>query len=73
MKWISINERLPEIDLPVLIAYKDWDRINICVARRGESDYWNVQGVGGYEIENDFQKTDITHWMPLPQFPGDTS
>jgi len=69
MKWISVNEQLPEIDLPVLIAYKDWHSMNICVAMRCESGYWDVQGVGGYEIENDFQETDITHWMPLPALP----
>ena len=69
MKWIAVNEQLPSLDVPVLIAYKDWDKMSICVAARGPTGYWNVQGASGYEMESDFQETDITHWMPPPVLP----
>lgn len=34
--------------------------------------YWHFlrpEGVGGYEMEVEFDYSDITHWMPVPTLP----
>lgn len=55
-EWISVNERLPEIDIRV-IAYVDGDYDFL----RFNGDYWTrkVWPVG----------YSPTHWMPLPEAP----
>ena len=56
-RWIPVEERLPEEDVPVL-----------CVDSRGEQMVaWSGWGEWcGPEIE-----AEITYWMPLPPLPGE--
>lgn len=60
--WISVEDRLPELDKEVLVAWTDGV---IGFAMRIESKYheerWNWDPVA-------FGET-ITHWQPLPEPP----
>ena len=61
-EWIPVTERLPEHGDVVLCFMKfgehrilQWDNV---------SSLWL-----GYGHGDDWQKADVTHWMPLPQPP----
>ena len=61
-KWISVEERLPEIGDKVLFAIPAYHGTAISIAERVGDDIWligNMRAVGG----------DPTHWMPLPEPP----
>lgn len=79
-KWIAIEERLPEVNVPVLVCGKALcsDKIHVVsVASRGEwksnnpswssAGRWYTAWIGGYECEWDMDA--ITHWQPLPDLP----
>lgn len=57
-EWISVNEKLPKIGVPVLVTDKQG---NVCIraitCKINGKKRWS-QG-----------KSDITHWMPLPNPP----
>ena len=61
-EWISVDDRLPEHRDVVLCFMKfgeqrilQWDNV---------SSWWL-----GYGHGDDWQKADVTNWMPLPQPP----
>lgn len=61
-RWIPVAERLPEHGYVVLCFMKfgeqrilQWDNV---------SSLWLCYGHG-----DDWQKADVTHWMPLPEPP----
>ena len=61
-EWISVDERLPEHGDVVLCFMKfggqrilQWDNV---------SSWWF-----GYGHGDDWQKADVTNWMPLPERP----
>ena len=61
-EWISVDERLPEHGDVVLCFMKfggqrilQWDNV---------SSWWL-----GYGHGDDWQKADVTNWMPLPERP----
>ena len=61
-EWISVDERLPEHGGVVLCFMKfggqrilQWDNV---------SSWWF-----GYGHGDDWQKADVTNWMPLPERP----
>lgn len=56
-KWISIEEKLPELMRTVLVCTK-FDNIYIAW-HLGNNDWRSCEG----NIQN------ITHWMPLPNLP----
>ena len=71
MKWIDINERRPEFDVPVLVCEKDQQesisvaRIESLTQRKDSLIYSFKEGYYGY---GDCYIT-VTHWMPLPELP----
>ena len=61
-KWISVEDRLPEDELPVLVANNESGAIRL---------FWRADVVwwaGGDQLPKYISK-DITHWMPLPDSP----
>jgi hypothetical protein len=78
-EWISVNDRLPEEGLRVLVYAKDGARRGQATAYQLDKVWWG--GIWGDQKEphidlNDecFEVPDIptryiTHWMPLPEPP----
>ena len=65
MKWISVNDRLPEYDKWGLVT----DGTYVQEGRREKTDssgeHWQVRNAVTIESKK------ITHWMPLPEPPKD--
>ena len=61
-KWISVEDRLPE--------HRD---VVLCFMRFGEQRILQWDNVSswwlGYGHGDDWQKADVTNWMPLPERP----
>lgn len=56
-KWISVKEKLPEPGVDVLTYREGNDFYEVCYRVRGR---WVGESKGN----------PITHWMPIPAFPG---
>ena len=58
MGWISVEERLPELNKEVLVA---WSNGSVGIARHIKDEFepveWNIYG----------SHVHITHWQPLPE------
>ena len=66
-KWVSVEERMPDFDVPVLVYVKDiFDNKGIINITKYTITYNLTNNWLGYE-NNSFK---ITHWMPLPEPPG---
>jgi hypothetical protein len=62
-QWISVEDRLPEDDEPVLACFVGWDdmkfiRVLEYYSQEKEWEDWNC-----------ITHSNVTHWMPLPQPP----
>ena len=58
MNWISVRDRLPE------------DQVEVLVATRSKNGVRNIDK--GYLAIDHFihrGRAEVTHWMPLPEFP----
>lgn len=72
MKWISVEDKLPQSHEEVMI----WPIINSYGERR--TAWIGMDGDWLYALEtehvcDDFKvETEITHWMPLPKPPEDS-
>lgn len=65
-EWISVEERLPELDEDVLCFYRGWR--GECGYTVGSVQSWN--GMWGLEVDpDDYGLDEVTHWMPLPEAP----
>ena len=58
MKWISVNDKLPENDNSVLVAFDN---------RTVDHDWYDKEFNHWSRLRYDTRK--ITHWMPLPNQP----
>jgi len=71
MKWISVNDRLPEDDTNVM-GYGYWDSEIDRLDDFRSTGYVNYDG-GTWEIIGGAYYTawlnGVTHWMPLPEPP----
>ena len=67
-RWIPVTERLPELEVPVLVLDRRGNMI-VRTLRRLVSDKEAVFRPDGLA-----RRKNITHWMPLPEAPeeGDT-
>lgn len=62
-EWISVDDRLPEFDKPVLARFIGWDDMEFM--RVLELEY----NAGWVDWESNDYNT-VTHWMPLPTSPN---
>lgn len=76
MEWISVEDRLPDENIFVLVSYLSYDDEypcnDIAVIQNGQW-HWH-KGELYYDSETDECYTElvrvkITHWMPLPEPP----
>lgn len=58
MKWISVDEQLPERNKSVL-AWGEGD-VHLAYLRPGARLFWDC---------DTYTLTSVTHWMPLPEPP----
>ncbi len=72
-QWIKITDKEPLMEKPVLIT----DGKVIVVASRSKGflhedgeNIWKPLGIEGYEWDWYFDDREITHWMELPELPG---
>ncbi len=69
-EWISVKERLPEINRWVLANWVcEWNNKSfesLCIAKLGKNGEWLTN-----DSEYPYFMSDekITHWMPLPEPP----
>ena len=73
MDWISVKDKLPELDQDVLL-YDDWQTDKKGDMRVGHlSEYTTRKTSSGIDHFCDWGGTEfafnITHWMPLPEPP----
>lgn len=76
--WISVKDRLPEID-QIVLTYCNDRGAEYKVLRRAFSDLYKAAGLGdGWywesidymsEYPDEFGNGEVTHWMPLPEPP----
>lgn len=70
MKWISVKERLPDIDVNVLIYTPNEKCVQMaCRINYGNTDYKGNTFVWFYPENNGWTEANVTHWMPLPNPP----
>jgi hypothetical protein len=75
--WISVEDRLPEFDVPVLVTPKAWPDAVWSAMLFDEDDgylwaqytFGPLNDKGSYECDDDYQ---YTLWMPLPEPPEAT-
>jgi hypothetical protein len=60
VRWIPVEERMPETDKMVLVVRSDGD-----MAVAG----WNA-ALGWLHYWSGFRVRNVTHWMPLPELPS---
>ena len=65
MEWISVDERLPEVDDRVLYWFPPFNRAYIGTFGGGTCAA-NVH----FYSRGGFTTGDVTHWMPLPKAPA---
>jgi hypothetical protein len=63
MKWISVKERLPELDRIVMAYRSECIKAMITKYRTHGDISFEAWTDGNYKIEG------VTHWMPLPEPP----
>jgi len=70
MNWISIKDKLPEIEKYVLVCYKN----NVFQGYLDEWEHDNCWYIfsGSFtldEVDYNIKLDEVTHWMPLPEPP----
>lgn len=65
--WISVDERLPELNVRVLVAQRGIKRISICIMKRIPHDSSNPENKKWHwSLTNN--KDEVIAWKPLPHF-----
>jgi hypothetical protein len=70
--WIKVEDRLPDIEKPVLIyvhSQKEIHTAQFCNWEKDICDDWHLTG-GAYTYDPlVFKREEVSHWMPLPEPP----
>ena len=79
MSWINVKDKLPNENGSYLVVYKAFQYALMDVKRFAkdlclvdEYDFPNEHRPGWYECDDEYgyiERSDITHWMPLPNLP----
>ena len=66
-EWISVKDRLPELDAPILAwvstYYQNRGGFEIAMRWAQDGKWWTLRAC---ELRNS-----VTHWMPLPEPPAE--
>ena len=78
-EWISVNDRLPDKDGKYLCChfFANLKYISVCsfaknLRKVDKYDFPNENRKGWYGSDSEYgyyEKTNVTHWMPLPELP----
>lgn len=63
-QWISVKDRLPTQNGPILMWPGRLEDVSTCVAAGYELWNWSTE-----YSPHDYRLFEITHWMPLPKPP----
>ena len=66
MKWINVNDRLPQVDDRVLVYTSKFGGKVLVMHRQHDCDWWHGDSRGIW-IDN----SHVSHWQPLPVAPVD--
>lgn len=69
MKWISVEERLPELDTEVLCFMDECIEVGKLVDRRAFEERNSVCLNPIWHFCDCIDDLGVTHWMPLPEPP----
>jgi hypothetical protein len=64
MEWISVKDRLPEIGQSIIFFCVDHIR-----AGKYYATFSDNSDLGFYDLCCNYDFDNVTHWMPIPQFP----
>nr|DAE38732.1 MAG TPA: Protein of unknown function (DUF551) [Bacteriophage sp.] len=69
-QWISVEDRLPEPGVPVLVNYIGTDELPHADGVVAWTDWGALWWEGSLADSESEVTVPITHWMPLPEAPG---
>ena len=70
-QWISVEDRLPEPGVPVLVNYIGTDGLPYADGVVAWTDWGALWWEGSLADSESEVTVPITHWMPLPEAPED--
>lgn len=68
-QWVSVEDRLPEPGVPVLVNYIGTDELPHADGVVAWTDWGALWWEGSLADSEDEVAVPITHWMPLPEAP----
>lgn len=68
-QWISVEDKLPEPGVPVLVNYIGTDELPHADGVVAWTDWGALWWEGSLADSEDEVAVPITHWMPLPEAP----
>ena len=73
-EWISVEDRWPDLDIPVLVVHAGDPDFLITAVRTviDESWYWSQLAWGNFREDCNYEcddEYDYSHWMSLPSPP----
>ena len=64
-EWIDVNDRIPEVGVPVLVARRGINnRLRVEQGQKEPGDWWKVYGT---------LVKQVLYWMPMPAPPKEVS
>lgn len=67
-KWISVEDRLPEVDVMVLVIVSGKPMSNVTLENSYELAEYDPEG-WILEMWPEWMDAEVSHWMPLPEPP----